>query len=177
MAAYEKFLKDLGINFEWKINKDNKKLEYRDLTGPEKLKLFKNIDFELFFPDDNEKEKLKVLWTLFMEIVDDLKLDYKTDQAIANLKDKMTKWFGIFLTLYRAKDVTPCMHAMYHHVPEFLKLYGNLNMYNQQGMEKYNDIASKDYFRSSNHQGVSAIKQIFLKNKEFSTSKVQAVKE
>ena len=180
MATYEKFLKDLGINFEWKINKDNKKLEYRDLTGPEKLKLFKNVDFELFFPDDNEKEKLRVLWLLFMEIVDDLKLDYKTDQAITNLKDKMTKWFGIFLTLYQAKDVTPYMHAMYHHVPEFLKLYGNLNMYNQQGMEKYNDIASKDYFRSSNHQGVSAIKQIFLKKQRvqhFESSGCQRVKE
>ena len=61
-----------------------------------------------------------------MEIVDDLKLDYKTDQAITNLKDKMTKWFEIFLTLYQAKDVMPYMHALYHHVPEFLKLYGNL---------------------------------------------------
>jgi len=30
-------------------------------------------------------------------------------------------------------------------------------------MEKYNDTVSKDYFRSSNHRGVSAIKQIFLK--------------
>ena len=49
MATYEKFRKDLGINFEWKINKDNKKLEYRDLTAPEKIKLFKNVDFELFF--------------------------------------------------------------------------------------------------------------------------------
>ena len=49
MATYEKFLKDLGINFEWKINKDNKKLEYRDLTGPEKLKLFKNVECLFFF--------------------------------------------------------------------------------------------------------------------------------
>ena len=40
MAGYEKFLKDLGISFEWKINKDTKKLEYRDLTGPEKLFAF-----------------------------------------------------------------------------------------------------------------------------------------
>lgn len=43
MAGYEKFLKDLGISFEWKINKDTKKLEYRDLTGPEKLLVFQHI--------------------------------------------------------------------------------------------------------------------------------------
>ena len=34
-------------------------------------------------------------------------------------------------------------------------------------MEKYNDTVSKDYSRSSNHRGVSALKQLFLKkNKE-----------
>ena len=40
MAGYEKFVKEIGIDFEWKINKDTEKLEYRDLTGPEKLLLF-----------------------------------------------------------------------------------------------------------------------------------------
>ena len=61
-----------------------------------------------------------------------------------------------------------------------VKLYGNLNIYNQQGMEKYNDIASKDYFRSSNHQGVSAIKQIFLKKQRvqhFESSGCQRIKQ
>ena len=32
-------------------------------------------------------------------------------------------------------------------------------------MEKYNYITSKNYFWSTNHQGVSAIKQLFLKRK------------
>ena len=57
------------------------------------------------------------------------------------------------------------MHALVSHVPEFLKLYGNIEFFTQQGMEKYNDITSKNYFRSTNHQGVSAIKQLFLKRK------------
>ena len=55
------------------------------------------------------------------------------------------------------------MHSLYAHVPEFLKLYQNLAYYKQQGMEKYHDTVSKDYFRSSNHRGVSALKQLFLK--------------
>ena len=55
------------------------------------------------------------------------------------------------------------MHALYAHVPEFLRLYTNLEHFSQQGMEKYNDTTSKNFFRSSNHQGVSAIEQIFLK--------------
>lgn len=36
MAAYEKLLHDLGISFEWMVGLETKKLEHRDLNGPEK---------------------------------------------------------------------------------------------------------------------------------------------
>ena len=163
MAGYETFVKSLGITFEWKINKDTKKLEYRDLTGPVKRVLIQNVNFKSLLPNCHVTDDLQVLWSSFMDIIGDLKRDYTTDEAIAIMEDKIKKWFEKFLTLYQAKDVTPYMHALYAHVPEFLKLYQNLEYYTQQGMEKYNDTVSKDYFRSSNHRGVSALKQLFLK--------------
>ena len=46
---------------------------------------------------------------------------------------------------------------------KFFKLYSNIEHFTQQGMEKYNDKASKDYFRSTNHQGTDALEQLFLK--------------
>ena len=55
------------------------------------------------------------------------------------------------------------MHALSQHVPEFLELYGNINCFNQQGLEKYNDQCSKDYFRSSNHRNIEALRQMLLK--------------
>lgn len=136
MAGYEKFVKNLGISFEWKINKDTKKLEYRDLTGPEKLLLFQHINFHSLLSECHDADKLQALWSNFMDIVGDLKLDYPTDDAISSIEDKIKKWFQKFLDLYQAKDVTPYMHALYAHVPEFLKLYQNLASYTQQGMEK-----------------------------------------
>ena len=51
MAGYETDVKSLGISFEWKIDKDTKKLEYRDLTGPEKLLLIQNINFKSLLPN------------------------------------------------------------------------------------------------------------------------------
>ena len=57
------------------------------------------------------------------------------------------------------------MHALYAHVPELVKLYQNLAYYTQQGMEK-NDTVSNDYFRSSNHSGISALEQLFFKNRD-----------
>ena len=148
MAGYETYVKSLGISFEWKIDKDTKKLEYRDLTGPEKLLLIQNINFKSLLPNCRVTGDLEVLWSCFMDIVGDLKLDYTTDDAIANLEGTIKKWFTKFLELYQAKDVTPYMHALYAHVPQFLTLYKNLAYFTQQGMEKYNDTVSKDYFRS-----------------------------
>lgn len=163
LAGYETFLRKLGINFEWKVNKDTKKLEYRDLTGPEKLILIQNIDFEHLLPNYTKTKEMKVIWSGFMEIIGDLKLDYTTEESINQLEEKFKKWPENFLAIYQGKDVTPYMHALYAHVPEFVRLYSNISQFNQQGMEKYNDIVSKNYFRSSNHRRIEALKQLMLK--------------
>ncbi|XP_028513133.1 uncharacterized protein LOC114574525 [Exaiptasia diaphana] len=63
----------------------------------------------------------------------------------------------VFLSIYQTKDVTPYMHALYAHVPQFLSLYNNLAYFTQQGMEKFNDTASKDYFRSTNHRAIKNV--------------------
>ncbi|KAL9970448.1 hypothetical protein ACROYT_G022824 [Oculina patagonica] len=45
MAGWETYLNDtLKIPFNWFVCKDSKKLKWRDLTGPEKQKLFRNIN-------------------------------------------------------------------------------------------------------------------------------------
>ena len=72
MANYESFLSDqLGINFRWKINKYTSKLEYPDLTGPEKIKLFGNIDFMKLLPTSSalDPSKLNMLWSSFFLII------------------------------------------------------------------------------------------------------------
>ena len=66
-------MKDLGISFEWKINKDTKKLEYRDLTGPEKLLLFQHINFHSILSECHDVDKLQALWSSSMDIMGHLK--------------------------------------------------------------------------------------------------------
>ena len=92
-----------------------------------------------------------------------LKLDFTSEDEIIQLQGDIKSWFGLVLSVYQAKHVTPYMHALHCHVPEFLKLYQNMAYYTQQGLEKYNDRASKDFFRSTNHKGIDALKQLFLK--------------
>ena len=165
MAAYEKLLRDLGISFEWRVGPETKKLEYRDLNGPEKITLFQHINIPTLLPSFKEAQSIQELWVDFMNIIGDLKLDYNDKKEVDALQMKIKDWLKKFTNsgIYQAKDVTPYMHALFCHVPEFLSMYCNLNFFNQQGMEKYNDLASKDYFRSTNHRGVECLRQMFLK--------------
>ena len=58
-------------------------------------------------------------------------------------KNTIKTRFDHFRKQYQTKDVTPYIHALHAHVPEILKLYKNIAYYIQQGIEKYNDRASK----------------------------------
>ena len=59
MASYEEFVKSIGISFNFRINKESKKLEYRDLTGPEKLKLFQNINIPTLLPLYSQNKEIR----------------------------------------------------------------------------------------------------------------------
>jgi len=52
------------------------------------------------------------------------------------------------------------MHVLKYHVSELIQRHGNLIKFTQQGLEKLNDIMTKQFFRSSNHKGCSALKQV-----------------
>ena len=73
------------------------------------------------------------------------------------------QWIKDFNRLYLTSDVTPYMHAFSQHMSEFLELYQNVSYFNQQGLEKFNDTSSKDYFRSTSHRNIEALRQMMLK--------------
>lgn len=52
---------------------------------------------------------------------------------------------------------------MANHVGEFMKLHGSLLPFTQQGLEKYNDIMTKQYFRCTSHKGIQALNEIVQK--------------
>ena len=75
----------------------------------------------------------------------------------------MKNWVREFLTVYQTKNVTPYMHSFANHVPEFIKRYGNIAKFTQEGLEKLNDITTKHYQRSTNHRHEEALKQVLEK--------------
>ena len=163
MVAYKNFLngRDCKIKFNWFIDKESKKLQFRDLTGPEKVRLFENIKIPELFPALSNKNKLQELWKTFYSLVQQLgKLEC---DDIDDLEASIKSWVTKFASLYQTKDVTPYMHAFAMHVPQFLHLHGNISLFTQQGLEKLNDFTTKFYQRSSNHHDNSSLKQVLEK--------------
>ncbi|CAB4002224.1 Hypothetical predicted protein [Paramuricea clavata] len=153
MAQCKTYLQELSIPFHWYVGKESKQLEFRELTGPVKVKLFQHINISSLLPNSDNHETTPKIWDGFWNIIQDQKQDFNHED-VECFKGKVTSWLELFLTVYQAKDVTPYMHALYAQVPEFLQLYTNLEYFIQQGMEKY-DVTSKNFFRSSNHRSFS----------------------
>ena len=97
MDAYEKFLRSLGIAFEWTVDRDSKKLSYRDLTGPEKLLVFQKITIKELLPRFADSNKIENLWKSFIDLFGELKLDYSTDNKIEAFRQNVKKWTEEFL--------------------------------------------------------------------------------
>ena len=64
------------------VDKDSKKLKWRDLTGPEKIRLFLNIYISVLFPYLEAKEKIRELWRVFFELI--LKLHVEDSARFAS---------------------------------------------------------------------------------------------
>ena len=78
------------------------------------------------------------------------------------VKQAAIKWLTLFLEIYQTKHVTPYMHTLVYHIPKFISLHGSLARFSQQGLERLNDIITKDYFRSTNHRN-DALQSLMMK--------------
>ena len=87
----------------------------------------------------------------------------KDECEVDELSRKIKSWVKLFTATYQSKDITPYIHAFSMHVPEFIKLHGNLLSFTQQGLEKLNDVSTKDFQRSSNHRNIESLKQMLEK--------------
>ncbi len=126
------------------MGKDSKKLKWRTLTGPEKLLVFRNIKIVGLLGDSDEARVIQTLW-------DDLLVMNKslsarpheiTNDSLEQFETNAKAFVDKFISIYPRRHVTPYMHCMMHHVREFMSLYGSLIQFTQQGLEKYNDIAT-----------------------------------
>ena len=137
-------------------------MKWRDLTGPEKQKLFRNIDFTQVLPGHQKSEQIALLWKQFLTITNMLS-STSPQLSKEEIQDASKSFLEQFLKLYHTNHVTPYVHELVWHVPEFIQMYGNITPFTQRGLEKLNDKTTKDYFRSTNQRGLDSLKQIVQK--------------
>lgn len=160
LTKYEKYLNnECKVSFHFYTDKDSKNVKWRDLVGPEKIKLFSKIVIPELFPDFPQGDKVQKIWKGFLAIYDVLR---STNTDKEQIKGLATEWLQQFLEVYLTKHVTPYMHTLVYHIPEFVELYGSLAPFSQQGLERLNDNITKDYFRSTNHRQ-DALRTLLMK--------------
>ena len=164
VTEYEFFLQNTcKIQFQFYICQDSRSLKWRDLTGPEKYKLFQKVDLTNLFPNLPNVELIQQIWTQFLLLNESVRSETLSSAEISTFASDAKSWLQLFLQVYQTKCVTPYMHALVSHMPQFLTIHGAVNPFTQQGVEKLNDQYTHFYFHSTNHRESDALKQLLLK--------------
>ena len=122
--------------------------------------MFSNINLVNVFPDLPDNWLVQKLWEDFLTVHKLFSADplVVTAEHIRSFEVQSKAFVDSFVYLYPAKHVTPYMHCMMFHVAEFMALHGSILPLTLQGLEKYNNIMTKDYFRPTSHLiGVSNV--------------------
>ena len=160
MNSLQHFLNEkCNVKFSFFWVSETKKLTWRDLVGPEKVRLFENLNLSEIIPDHEKFDSVSAIWSNFYDILQDVK-EVKVEPN--DLKARTKDWLELFLTVYNKTTVTPYMHAFVFHLHEFVHLYKDINAFNCQGLEKLNDISTGHYFKSTN-KGATALHQMLKK--------------
>lgn len=121
--AIQKFVSSLGIpGYSFYIGKDSKVLKVRSLTGPEKLKVFRNIKVAelLLKTDRSEVAQIQHLWDEFFRLnqIFSKRPEDLTEDDISQYEGKAREWGRFFIGTYHDHNVTPYIHAFMNHVAE-----------------------------------------------------------
>ena len=167
LEKYEAFINEkCKIRFNFSQDRDSKDFKYRDFTGPEKVRLFQNINIPATFPALDNKTELQDLWTNFFDLINEINEDTCDAKKV---DEKAKAWVTSFTDIYLAKDVTPYMHALAMHIGEFIHLHGSVVKFTQQGLEKLNDVTTKQFQRATNHQESQSLRQVLEKRLRIET--------
>ena len=162
LSIFQRIVQSMGIpGYTFRVGRESKKLKWRTLTGPEKLILFCNINIPEMFAEVENGDVIQSLWKEILDINQLLSTRPDvTPNTSCKFETRSNAFVDKFVEIYPLKFVTPYMHCMIMHVSEFMTLHGAIIPFTQQGLEKYNDLMTKDYFQSTSHRGEQCLKQI-----------------
>ncbi len=98
-----------------------------------------------------------------MKLNDTIRSTMLPESVVQAFRSDSQDWLKQFLNIYQTKNITPYIHALVAHVPQFMEIHGGIVVFTQQDLEKLNNDMTKFYFRGSNHRDKEALQQMLLK--------------
>ena len=169
--TYIKFLKD-DCRIRNCFYLKDKKIVFRDLRGAEKLVVFNHINLVTLFPDiEDVATKNDVIHdfnTIYLKIRDNLiqaeEIEILTSQFIVE-----------YLEAFMISTISPYLHCFVCHMHEFRLLHQDFNLFNQQGLEKLNDITSEQVFKGTNRKRKESGKISYLQQLMYKRNRLDAI--
>ncbi|CAG8771782.1 11478_t:CDS:2 [Gigaspora margarita] len=154
-------IKQFKVLFQFWKEKNNNNLLCTSLMGPDKLKILQNFNFTTIFQFTTPTIQVKNLWNQFYELYN-LMQNKKTMRRV--FREKAQNWLASFLApsqgepnksnfirgMYHIQDVTPYIHILVNHVPEFLDIYNDFGLvaFSCSTVEKKNYLQVCHYFQN-----------------------------
>lgn len=161
VKKFQVFISDQVKILDWKYFIKDGRIEYRTFRGPEHRRILQHMDLDFIIPTHPKLNSLKKLWKTFSNLLTEMEKDL-SEEEIDAFEIAAKEWVHLYYEINCSTDITPYMHLLAFHVPEVMRLHGNISHFCQQGLEKLNDLVTKWYHRSTNF-GPSALAQILSK--------------
>lgn len=167
IQGFQQFVKSLGIpGFEFYIGQTSKELKCRSLLVLKNCVYFRIYTFDYCYLISLVMKPVKsntcgmncYSSTCFCKPGKELSSD-----TIEDFEHRTRQWGRDFIRVYQTKNVTPYIHALMNHVGQFMRIHGCILAFTQQGLEKLNDIMTKNF--SGHHAIVKKPLSNSLKNK------------
>ena len=105
-----------------------------------------------------------IAFSKFYRVFDYIKKDFsQEDFNIQWFETQKKDFLEAFLIINENKKITPFIHALFYHVPEFIQKHKNLSLFQTQAFEKLNDVRKTHYFRNTNKKNEAFIEQLVEK--------------
>jgi len=147
-----------------------KKLKFRSINKNEREQILRYLLekrdlLDLFYEHANDTKLIIFNFVMieFYKLFMFVKSDHSVQFDIESLKNKLKYWGKQFVKCTDGEKLTPYLHIFIFHVPEFISVYKNLNLYSMQALEKLNWITKSNYFRHTNRKPSVFINQLLLK--------------
>jgi len=140
----------------------------KSFQGPKKKIIFDkmiHVGLKNVFPKINKKHEKTRLWNQYWFIHKKLReekiinYNFFINNSYLFFENNCNYFQQLFIECYTIEGMTPYIHTTCIHLPEMIKMHGNIHHYCNEGLEKLNDLSTHSFFRGTNKRA-TFIKQM-----------------